>query len=182
MSDAAVKRACYVLRFLLADRDDLRRAYYKSHGRVVVVGRDQNLHDIPEYRRPGVDLLDFPPDGPLPLPVRGVAAIIAVPVTTAPEENLLCLDSAASSRDTFDDVLLKTLAIGVLNVAAARGLSRTSQPGDYELTDDGDAGQGGRLGLKEELESIYQHAMNSGWWQRTNAARSADSYFVSYHV
>jgi len=143
------------------------------------------LNDIPEYRRPGVDQLDFPPDGPISLPVRGVAAIITVPVTTAPEENLLCLDSSASSRDTFDDVLLKTLAIGVLNVAAARGLSRISLPGlpgDYELTSDGEVGEVGRLGLKEELELIYQHAMSSGWWQRTNAARNADSYFVSISV
>ena len=182
VSDVALSRACYVLRFLLADRDDIRRAYYKSYGRVVVIGRDQTLHDVPEYHRPGIDLIALPSDGPLPLAVRGLAAIAAVPVTTAPEENLLCYDSVTSVRDSFDDVLLKTLAIGVLNLAAARGLGRApvitgGENGD-KIGDD-IFHQSQRLGVKEELEAIYDHAMRSGWWRDTNAARGAESYFVS---
>jgi len=60
--NAAVSRACYVLRFLLSDRADLRRAYYKSYGRVAVIGRSQTLSDVPEYRALGVDSVPFPPD------------------------------------------------------------------------------------------------------------------------
>jgi len=62
--NAAVSRACYVLRFLLSDRPDLRRAYYKSFGRVAVVGRRQTLSDVPEYRALGVDTVPFPADDP----------------------------------------------------------------------------------------------------------------------
>jgi len=62
--NAAVSRACYVLRFLLSDRPDLRRAYYKSYGRVAVIGRRQMLSDVPEYRALGVDSVPFPPDDP----------------------------------------------------------------------------------------------------------------------
>lgn len=62
--NAAVSRACYVLRFLLSDRPDLRRAYYKSYGRVAVIGRRQTLSDVPEYRALGVDDVPFPPDDP----------------------------------------------------------------------------------------------------------------------
>jgi len=62
--NAAISRACYVLRFLLSDRADLRRVYYKSYGRVAVVGRRQTLSDVPEYRALGIDSLPFPPDDP----------------------------------------------------------------------------------------------------------------------
>jgi len=62
--NASLSRACYVLRFLLSDRADLRRVYYKSYGRVAVVGRRQTLADVPEYRAIGVDSLPFPPDDP----------------------------------------------------------------------------------------------------------------------
>jgi len=63
--NAAISRACYVLRFLLSDRADLRRAYYKSYGRVAVLGRRQMLSDVPEYRAVGVDdTVHFPPDDP----------------------------------------------------------------------------------------------------------------------
>jgi len=60
--NTAISRACYVLRFLLSDRADLRLAYYQSYGRVAVVGRRQTLSDVPEYRAIGVDTLPFPPD------------------------------------------------------------------------------------------------------------------------
>jgi len=69
--DAAISRACYVLRFLLADRADLRRAYYKSFGRVAVVGRRQTLSDIPEYSELQVDSIPFPPDDPSGLSTPG---------------------------------------------------------------------------------------------------------------
>jgi len=62
--NVAISRACYVLRFLLSDRADLRRAYYKSYGRVAVIGRRQTLSDVPEYRALGVNTLPFPPDDP----------------------------------------------------------------------------------------------------------------------
>jgi hypothetical protein len=153
--DAALSRACYVLRFLLADRADLRQAYYEAFGRVAVVGRRQTLADIPEYRSTTgsgfVVRLPPPADGPL-MPARGLGAVQGAPVSTAPEENVLCYDEEPRE---LDDVLLKTLAVGILNVAAMR-----VDPA-----------------YRAELEAIYAHAMRSGWWANTNAARSPESYF-----
>ena len=37
VKNAALKRACYVLRFLLADRPVLRQSLYKNYGRVGII-------------------------------------------------------------------------------------------------------------------------------------------------
>ena len=50
MSDDAVRRACYVVRFLLADHYDIRNAFYKNFGRFGVIGRNEAMTDIPEQR------------------------------------------------------------------------------------------------------------------------------------
>jgi len=33
-------------------------------------------------------------------------------------------------------------------------------------------------GSRRDLERTYNHAMASGWWSNTNAARGPESYFV----
>ena len=48
--DEALERACYVLRFLLADREDMREQFYRHYGRVVVMGADQLLHQVSRNR------------------------------------------------------------------------------------------------------------------------------------
>ena len=86
--------------------------------------------------------------------MRSLGAVAAAPVTTAPEENILCYNGWPRHPD---DVLLKSLAIGILNLAGA-SLSNH---------------------IRDELNDIYSHAMASGWWADTNAARGPESYFVS---
>lgn len=142
--DAAIRRACYVLRFLLADRPDLRQAYYKSFGRVAVIGRSEQIADIPEYGA----LESIPPGST----VKGLAATADAPVSTGSAENLLCY---SDERRDMDDVLLKSLAIGILNLAVVK------------VSPD----------ARGDLERVYRHAVNSGWWSNTNAARNAESYF-----
>ena len=88
------------------------------------------------------------------LPVRALGAVALAPVTAAPEDNILCYDERPRH---LDDVLLKSLAIGILNLAA---VSLSSH-------------------IRDELEDIYSHSMRSGWWSNTNAARGPESYFVS---
>ena len=85
--------------------------------------------------------------------MRTLGAVAAAPVTAAPEDNILCYDERPRH---LDDLILKSLAIGVLNLAAA-SLSNH---------------------IRDELNDIYSHAMRSGWWASTNAARGPDSYFV----
>jgi hypothetical protein len=195
VSNMALTRACYVLRFLLADRAVLRQAYYKSYGRVAVIGQNQSLSDVPEYRLLNVDWSLFPSDTQHRRQPRGAAAVPSAPVTTASEENLLCIDAVAAGLNpdwiSFDDMLLKNLAIGILNLADARGM-RVPPPyqrrRNVAVADDDVmnavrqaviASDVATRGLKAELEVIYNRAMRSGWWKNTNAARSPESYFVS---
>lgn len=83
--DAALKRACYVLRFLLADRSDLRQAFYSKWGRVVVLGKDEFVHDLPEFNFLK-NYLDY--EGVAHL--KTIPASDQFPIAIAPEENLLC--------------------------------------------------------------------------------------------
>ena len=46
VSDTAVKKACYIVRFLFADRHDIRENMYKYFGRVAVIGRYQGTFRI----------------------------------------------------------------------------------------------------------------------------------------
>ena len=94
--------------------------------------------------------------GAADLPVRALGAVAAAPVSSAPEDNVLCYDQRPRH---LDDLLLKSIAIGILNLAAAR-LSHH---------------------VRDELDDVYSHAMRSGWWADTNAARGPDSYFVSIY-
>ena len=88
------------------------------------------------------------------LPVRSLGAIAEAPVTTAPEDNILCYDERPRH---LDDVLLKSLAIGILNLAAASISNH----------------------IRDEIDDIHSHAIRSGWWANTNAQRGPESYFVS---
>ena len=99
VADAALRRACYVLRFLLADRKDLRQAYYRSYGRVAVVAREGHLRALPEFH-----FLPAVFDEATP----GLGAIPMAPVSAAKENNVLCW-----RNDTFgrEDILIRAIGM-----------------------------------------------------------------------
>ena len=39
VNNKSLQRACYVLMFMLADRYDIRNAFYKFYGRVGIIGK-----------------------------------------------------------------------------------------------------------------------------------------------
>lgn len=122
VSDRALQRACYVLRFMLADRVDVRQRYYKRYGRVAVIGRDADLTSLPEYRH-------------LPSAfnaLRGLGAIPSAPVTSVGEENVLCDEVGDASR--HEDVLVRELAEGLLHLALPS--ADPSFPSDLRLAHD----------------------------------------------
>ena len=47
--DAALRRACYVVVFTLADRKDIRRMFFKNHGRAAVISIKEQVTTIPEH-------------------------------------------------------------------------------------------------------------------------------------
>ena len=110
VSDAALKRACYVLRFMLADRRVLRRFLYKYQGRVGIIGRHEQTTDIPEHSW---------------LPkwwdkrARGLGGTLGIPISTGTEENLLC--ELATDRYPSQDIFLHETAHGIQEIAVRGG-------------------------------------------------------------
>lgn len=47
--DAALRRACYVVVFVFADRQDIRGWFYRRRGRAGVIARDEGVTSIPEH-------------------------------------------------------------------------------------------------------------------------------------
>ena len=105
VADAALSRACYVVRFLLADRPSTRQAFYASQSRVAVMAHSENIRDLPEY--------DFLP-ALFDKPVRALAGTPTVPVTAIGEENLLCF---SDDENRPEDTLVRELAISILLTA-----------------------------------------------------------------
>ncbi|KAK2142118.1 hypothetical protein LSH36_995g01086 [Paralvinella palmiformis] len=114
VSDEALKRACYVLRFLLADRQDLRHAFYSAHGRVAVIATGEQITLLPEYTFLGKEYDEA---------TRGLGAVPMIPVASAGEENILC-----EEEDIYlsEDILIRELSISILRLAVSKALPGAS--------------------------------------------------------
>lgn len=107
-SDESLKRACYVLRFLLADRRILRHFLYKYYGRIGIMATGEVTRSIPEH-----SFLPSSWDS-----TRGIAGTISVPMTSGAEENLLC---SQSDRHKNEDMSLHQIARGIMEIAVRGG-------------------------------------------------------------
>ena len=101
--DDALKRACYVVRFMLADRYDVRDALYKRHGRVGVIGVREPTNGIPEHSNL---------DSWWNTRARGLGATEHQPICTNSEENILCHGYPGDRWNTAD-ILVHEFAHGV---------------------------------------------------------------------
>ena len=45
LSDEALRRACYTVRFLFADRPDVRQAYYEAYGRFAIMATTEVINN-----------------------------------------------------------------------------------------------------------------------------------------
>ena len=78
----ALKRACFLTQFLMADRMDLIKIYYKHFGRVLVMGTQTFVKDVREYKKyitPEYDNMK-----------TGLGAIRLAPVTTIASKDAEC--------------------------------------------------------------------------------------------
>jgi len=147
VSDAALRQACIITSHLTPKRDDVRQSLLDNHFRVAVIGVNEVTLDIPEYS-------DLPTNSDRNWnQERGEGATVARPVSSAGEENLLCL-----SGDIYagESILVDTLAYAVHDL----GLSLVDSTFDTRL------------------DAAYQAAINAGLWQNTFAAQSAGFYFA----
>eukprot|EP00795_Rhopilema_esculentum_P014432 gene14432-5488_t len=107
--DAALKRACYVVRFLMADRRVLRRYLYTYYGRVGIMGAREGATSIPEHRHLGRwwDTRS-----------RGLGGTLHIPISTGAEENLLCY---TSDRYRVEDIFLHEFSHGIQEISIKGG-------------------------------------------------------------
>eukprot|EP00058_Branchiostoma_floridae_P004080 XP_002589568.1 hypothetical protein BRAFLDRAFT_81525 [Branchiostoma floridae] len=99
--DEALRRACYDVLFLLADRKDLRDSYYDYYGRAAIMAETEVTLDIPEHS----DL-----DVSFNTRARGLGATVSRPVSTGAEENVLCY---SSDRYRSEDIFLHEFSHGI---------------------------------------------------------------------
>ncbi|KAK3773272.1 hypothetical protein RRG08_053657 [Elysia crispata] len=108
--DDALRRACYVLRFMLADHSVVREWVYRMSGRIGVMGKDEVTNDIPEHRH----YSDW-----WNRRTRGLGSSYNMPVTTAGEENILCYQ-----KDNYrsQDIMVHELSHCIHFLGAAVGI------------------------------------------------------------
>ena len=95
-----MKRACYVVRFIFADRYDIRNAYYNNYGRVALMGVSEVATSIPEHRFLGLWWN---------IHASRLGATPQAPVSTGGEENALCLND----RYRVEEIVLHEISHGL---------------------------------------------------------------------
>ena len=147
VSDTALTRACLIAVNLVRFRADVREKLIQQRQRIAVLGLDEVTTDVPEYANL---YATFPGDWDA---FRGVGATIAIPVSSAGEENLLCL---ADDNFAGEQILVQTFATAVL-LALERVSGST---------------------FRSRLEAAYNAARNAGLWQNTYAAANPIEYYA----
>jgi len=106
--DAALRRACYVVVFLFADRLDIRTWFYRRYGRAGVIASREGVTSIPEHSWLGSWWNQR---------ARGLGATITHPISTCGEENILCYPRG--DRYPREDIFLHEFVHGLHNLGIA---------------------------------------------------------------
>jgi len=149
VSDLALERACDVAVHLLTGRSDVHARLIENGLRVAVIGRNEVITDLPDYRDLNIASAETGRDRE----IRSLGATLARPVSSAAEENLLCL-----ADDPFSSEFLLVHSL-------AHGLRRL---GIVTIDADWDA----------RLLSAYSDALSRGLWADTYAATDAEQYWA----
>jgi hypothetical protein len=145
VSDLALQQAYYIVTNMLSPVPDMR-THLVAHGAYFsVIGIDENLTDLPEYRN-----LEGWPAAQM---VRGLSGPPDNPLTSAAEENLLCLPG-----DVYygESIAVREFALTMAGMAVAA---------EYEA-------------LVEEFNGLYLSAVQEGLWHDTNAVSSIEDYWA----
>ncbi|XP_035669739.1 uncharacterized protein LOC118411530 [Branchiostoma floridae] len=106
LPDDALRRCCYDVLFMLADRRDLRDSYFNVYGRAAIMAESEVTLDIPEHSHM---------DESFNTRARGLGGTVSYPVSTGAEENVLCYQSDSLR---VEDIFMHEFAHGVHNMAA----------------------------------------------------------------
>jgi len=166
VSDEALMEANYLIRQIFAYRHDILKAIIDADLRFVVIGKNERVADIPEYRNltPGKKW-DKRRIGP-PYNRRR-------PIISSSEENLL---NSFSDRHAGQSILIREFARALHIIAGRREIDENFEKGpkqQYEL-------HVKRLDktFDEKIEQLYRNAIDKGLWKNTLAAKSRSEYWA----
>lgn len=138
-SDKAVQRYCYMVKFMLADRADVRKRFFQYCGRTAVIAQSEGTTHIPEHSFLGSSWNQR---------ARGLGGTMSRPVSSAGEENLLCL---ANDRYRVEDIGLHEFVHGIVNLGTT---------------------------MRTEIQAAYRNAKYRGLWSNTYADDTWEEYFA----
>ena len=167
VSDEALLKANDTVRKMFAYRHDILKALIADGARLVVLGRDEKLSDLPEFQESKDD--GGLRRGSLPrLHARSLKLMVV------PEENVLGLPTDRSrARAWWSSEFARALyrVTGVRPVDPDFDKRRQKQ--QYEL-------RVKRLDVKfdQKLQKLHDEAKGKGLWNGTAAARDRDEYWV----
>ena len=165
-SDAALLRANDIVRKMFAYRHDILKALMADSIRLVVLGRNEHIADLPEYKRlqdkRSIDAL-----------ARSLAYVPALDLIVVSEENVL-----ADPREprVGDNQVVRGFARAMYDVTATRPVDSTTQRGalqQYEL-------RVTRMDVRFDraLQERYAAAMAAGKWKGTAAVHDRVEYWT----
>ncbi|HMF11212.1 MAG TPA: hypothetical protein VKE94_02870, partial [Gemmataceae bacterium] len=165
VSDEALLRANDVIRKMFAYRHDILKALIVDGARLVVLGRQEKLSDLPEFKsardQAGFDevrYLDYSP---------------SLKLMVVPEENVLCLPGEPFAGKCM---VVSVFAKALYHVTGLRPVDpdfeRRRGKQQYEL-------RVKRLDIAfdQRLQKLHEGAQSKGLWKGTAAARSRVEYW-----
>ena len=192
VSDEALLEANYLVRHMFAYRHDILKAMIDSGMRLVVIGRNERVTDIPEYKKYGVPpsggQFGVPPSGGLSgsgIPnendrpkaglqtLRGLDYTVDRGVVSVGEENLL---NRRGDPHAGECMLIARMAHAIYVIVGHRPVDPDfdkRQKQQYEL-------RVKRIDkeFNDKLEQLYANALRKGLWKNAPAARGHEEYWV----
>ena len=163
-SDSAMLRANDVVRKMFAYRHDILKALIADSAKLVVLGRNERIADLPEYKRladkSGIDVLarshDYTP---------------AMNLIVVPEENVL--GDPADPR-VGDNGVIRGFARALYQVAGTRPVDTTFRASQqYELRL-----QRMDVRFDRRVDSLHKAAVAAGKWKNTAAIHDRVEYWA----
>jgi hypothetical protein len=168
-SDAALLKANDTVRKLFAYRHDILKALIADGVRLVVLGRDEQISDLPEYRTPND---------------RGEVDVLARTLEYAPKTRLLVVGEEnvladPNAPNVGDNQVIRLLARALYQVTGMRPVDpnwerRGRDVQQYELRV-----QRMDIRFDARLKELFAKAIQAGRWKGTTAAHDPEAYWAT---
>ncbi|KAA3647187.1 MAG: hypothetical protein DWQ07_06720 [Chloroflexi bacterium] len=145
VDDLALKQAYYIMMNMLAPIPESRQKMISYGAYFAIIGQHEEQTTLPEYAHMDSEYWDQR--------ARGLGGSIGLPITSAAEENLLCLP--------WDTYRGESIAVHEF----AHTISLMDEGAEYDV-------------LVEEFKSLYDSATEKGFWEFTYAGSDVLEYWA----